>query len=140
MRAGTGSTGSRGRGAAMVVALVGTLLAGAAGAQQPAYTPAAGSPERRAIFDALRAAGQDRGRVYVPSHLKVADGWAWVVAEPRSRDGASRFEPERALVRREGARWSVVARPCGEEACDDARETARIRAAFPRAPAAIFPR
>lgn len=130
-----GRSGHRG-----VLAAAFCLVAVAAAAQQAPYTPAVGSPERKAIFDAMRAAGQDPARVFVPSHLKVADGWAWVVAEPRSRNGANRYEPESALVRREGAGWKVVAQPCGEEDCDDAREMARIRAAFPRAPAAIFPR
>ena len=124
---------------AALAGLIG-LVAATAAAQQAPYTPPVGSPERKAIFDAMRAAGDDRGRVFVPRHLKVADGWAWVTAEPRSKDGANRYEPESALVRREGGGWRVVAQPCGEEECDDAKETVRIRAAFPRAPAGIFPR
>ena len=114
------------------------LTMGPALAQQSPYTPAAGSAERRAIFDAMRKGGEDRARVFVVRHLKVADGWAWAAGEPRSKDGANRYEPESALLRREGAGWKVVARPCGEAECEEASERARIRAAFPRAPAGIF--
>jgi hypothetical protein len=114
--------------------LAGSLHATAAGA----YTPATGSPERVAIYDALRAVGDNHARVFVVVSLKVENGWAWTLVKPQSRDGSQHFEPESALLHQAGGRWQVVDQPCGEGDCDPDKELARIRAAHPQAPADIF--
>ena len=98
------------------------------------------SPVRQAIMDAMRVmAGDDR--VYVVRYLKVSGDWVWLDADPRSRNGRNRYEPESALLRRTGGVWRVVDAPCVEETCDPRpKEITRIRRANPSAPAAIFPR
>jgi hypothetical protein len=104
-----------------------------------AYTPPAGSPERKAIYDALRATGDDHTRVFIIDSLKVDGGWAWTSVKPQSADGKQQFEPESALLHKVGARWQLLDQPCGEGDCDPQNEIARIRAAHPDAPADIFP-
>jgi len=108
-------------------------------AQAGAHTPPVGSPERKAIFDAMRALGDNHTRVFVVQSLKVEDGWAWVSAVPQSPDGSQHFEAESALLDNIGGRWRVLDQPCGEGDCDEQKEVARIRAAYPQAPADIFP-
>jgi hypothetical protein len=108
-------------------------------AQTGVHIPPAGSAERKAIFDAMRTLGDNHDRIFVVRHLKVADGWAWVIADPQSPDGKQRYETESALLHATGAGWRVVDQPCSEDGCDDKKELARIRAKFPAAPAAIFP-
>jgi hypothetical protein len=76
-------------------------------------TPGPGSPERRAILDALRAEMRrfDRRPVeFVVRHLRVQSGWAWLAADPQSPGGRSRYEREAALLVRRAGRWQVVAR------------------------------
>jgi hypothetical protein len=88
----------------------------------------------------MRAKGDDRNRVFVMRYLMVQDGWAWMVADPQSPDGKNHFEPESALLRRDGKGWKVVDQPCGEGDCDAGKELARIRKASPAAPPRIFPK
>jgi hypothetical protein len=125
--------------AALVIALALATLSAPAFAQT-VTTPAAGSADRTAIMDAMRAKGDDQNRVFVVRNLRVSGDWAWLDANPQSRDGRNKFEPESALLRRVGGGWRVVDQPCGEEDCETAKEVARIRRANPGAPAAIFPR
>ena len=115
-------------------------LACATAASGQVTTPLPGSPVRQAIMDAMRVmAGDDR--IYVVRYLKVSGDWAWLDADPRSRNGRNRYEPESALLRRTGRVWRVVDAPCVEETCDPRpKEITRIRRANPSAPAAIFPR
>jgi hypothetical protein len=122
---------------AILTALLLALAPGLASAG--AYTPPAGSPERKAIYDALRAAGDDHTRVFVVQSLKVDNGWAWTSVNPQSADGSQHFEPESALLQKSGDHWQVVDQPCGEGDCDPQKEVARIRAAHPQAPGDIFP-
>jgi len=116
-----------------LLALPGPVLA------QTAQTPPAGSPERKAIVDAMRAKGDLPNRVFVVRRIRVANDWAWLDAEPQSADGKNRYEPESALLRRTSGRWAIVDQPCGEESCNRQKEIRRIRSAFPAAPATIFP-
>ena len=109
-------------------------------AQQAPYTPPSGNPERQAIFDAMRARGDIRNRIYVVRYLMVQDGWAWTVGDPQSSDGKSHYERESALLRNDGSGWKVLDQPCAEADCDDLKEMARIRATYPQAPAGIFPK
>ena len=122
-----------------VAAVIGAVALSGAALAQSASTPPAGSPERKAIMDAMRAKGNDQNRVLVVQRLRMANGWAWLDAEPQSRDGLNRYEAESALLRRTGSRWAVVDQPCSEESCNQRNELRRIRAAFPGAPASIFP-
>jgi hypothetical protein len=109
-------------------------------AEQASYTPKPGTPERKAIADAMRGKGDDRDRVFVMRYLMVQDGWAWMVADPQSTDGKNHYEPESALLHKERKGWKVLDQPCGEADCDADKELARIRKAFPAAPPRIFPK
>jgi hypothetical protein len=108
-------------------------------AQAAPYTPPVGSAERKAILDAMRALGDIHDRVFLLRYLKVQNGWAWMRGDPQSPDGKNHYESESALFRKEGAAWKVLDQPCAEADCDDKKEMARIRAAYPKAPAGIFP-
>jgi hypothetical protein len=115
------------------------LSPGPSSAQQAPYTPPAGSQERKAIFDAMRGLGDNHERVFVVRYLKVQNGWAWMMGDPQSPDGKSHYESESALLRNDGAGWKVLDQPCTEADCDNKKEMARIRAAYPKAPTGIFP-
>lgn len=99
-----------------------------------ALTPPPGSPERRAILDALRAEirrtlGLDV--VFLVEHLKVKDGWSWIHTRPQSKDGLSNYEDISALLRDQGRGWRVLDLSDGE--------IEGVRKRFPQAPKAIFP-
>jgi hypothetical protein len=108
-------------------------------AQTSVHVPPAGSTERKAILDAMRALGDNHDRIFVVRYIKVAAGWAWITVNPQSADGKQHYETESALLQKAAAGWKVVDQPCSEGDCDDKQELARIRAKFPAAPAAIFP-
>ena len=103
-------------------------------------TPLEGSADREAIFAAIRQGREIQDQIFVASHFKVQDNWAWVTADPQSKDGANHYEPESWLLQKTGETWQVMAQPCQEADCVWADEVAKIRARFPQAPAAIFPK
>jgi hypothetical protein len=114
------------------------LSAGPSYAEQAPYTPLAGSEERKAILNAMRAQGDIHDRVFVLRYLKVQNGWPWSIGDPQSPDGKNHYESESALLPNDGAGWKVLDQPCGEADCDGKKEMARIRAAYPKAPVGIF--
>lgn len=126
-------------GAMLSLAVLLALSGAPSRAGDDAYTPKPGSAERKAIMDAMRAVGDVPDRKFVVRHLKVQSGWAWLVADPQSADGKSHYERETALLADQGQGWTLIDQPCAEEGCDAAAELARIRAAHPEAPEAIFP-
>ena len=102
------------------------IVAGSAFAQT-AHTPPAGSAERKAIMDALRApAERDVGRkvIFRVQHLRVAGDWAFARVVPLQPDGREidysrtkyaeaeaegAFDAEgEALLRRRGGAWQVI--------------------------------
>ena len=102
---------------------------------------------RRAILDAVRAelsplVGPDL--VFVVAVLRVRSGWAWVEAEPQSRDGASRYEPVSALLQQQEGRWVVrVLGPCEAEDDPDCAwidDPARLIERFPTLPPGLVAR
>jgi predicted small lipoprotein YifL len=103
-------------------------------------TPPDGSAEREAIFAAIRQGREIQDQVFVPTHFKVQDNWAWVTADPQSKDGANHYEPKSWLLQKTANDWRVLAQPCQEADCVWADEVAKIRAKFPQAPEAIFPK
>ena len=115
------------------------LAAGEAAAQR-ASEPRRDDPARKAILDGMRRKGDDPSRVFEVKTLRVQGQWAWLVASTVSRDGRNRGETETALLRNENGAWKVVDQPCGEEDCDARKEIARIRKAWPAAPASLFAR
>lgn len=107
-------------------------------------TPSPGSPERRAILDALRMelshlTGPDI--VFIVEHLKVRAGWAWIHAFPQSRDGRNRYEDVSALLHKQGRRWRVEHLASGGDACAEEPDTGDCGAPtvrYPAAPPEIF--
>jgi len=124
----------------IVTAFVLALLAGPAAAKTYVHTPPMGSAERKAIMDAMRATGDLPDRIFIVKFLKVSQGWAWLEADPRSKDGKQSYEPESALLQQKGKAWKVVDQPCSEESCDADEEMSRIKTDHPEAPAVIFPK
>lgn len=129
-------------------------------AQQTAYTPAAGSPERQAIMDAMRldfypgdraaARANPKGVVFKVLLLKVHGDWACAHVDPVDGAGKQLAEPRWALLRRQRGEWSDVnyfdaLRPfASEEAAQNALEMsastiAKVRLKFPETPHDIFP-
>lgn len=111
---------------ALGVALLLTVAAGSAAAQR-VHTPAAGSPERRLLMDALRLRMQreiGRPMIFGVLQLRVLGAWAFADVIPRKPDGSpfdwrgTRFEEARrdgvlddasaALLRRTDGAWRVV--------------------------------
>jgi hypothetical protein len=103
-------------------------------------TPPEGSAEREAIFAAMHQGREIQDQVFVTSDFKVQDGWAWITANPQSKDGTQHYETESWLLQKTGDTWAVAAQPCAEEGCEPKTEIAKIRARFPQAPEAIFPK
>jgi hypothetical protein len=99
-----------------------------AGAQaQQTTTPKQGSPERKAIVDALRVPMQKRLKqkiIFKIDRLKLKDGFAFIVAQPLQPNGrpidyrgtsiqsaidAGAFDDTVvALLKRQGGRWKVL--------------------------------
>ena len=123
-------------------AIVLVLLVALAVACSPSgpTTPAEGSAERGAIFAGMRQGREIQDQVFVPRDFKVQNGWAWVTADPQSKDGAQHYETESWLLQKTGDTWKVVAQPCAEEGCELKSEIAKMRTAHPEAPEAIFPK
>ena len=68
------------------------MLGTAALAQSRPYTPDKGSPERKAITDALRLPVQKKLKqdvIFKIDHLMVQNGWAFLVATPQRADGGA---------------------------------------------------
>lgn len=101
-------------------------------AQTGPHTPAAGSPERKAIMESLRAPVERQLKkrvVFKVDHLKVQSGWAFVRGVPEQPGGKAMDYRDTeyqeairegvfddwfcALLRREGAKWRVVAYSIG---------------------------
>src|SRR5262245_3042613 len=66
------------------------ILATISPVQSQPVTPKSGSPERKAIVDALRAPVEKdlrRKVVFKIDHLKLQDGWAFLIGRPQQPDG-----------------------------------------------------
>jgi hypothetical protein len=106
-----------------------------------AVTPPRGGAVRKQIADAMRRdVGQFAG-VYVVFNfdwIKTSGNWAYAQTRPESPDGANKYEPIEALLRRSNGVWSVVGR-ISDGATSPASQRRRLRARFPSAPRSIFP-
>lgn len=130
-----------------------TLVAAIATTAQSAYTPEKGSPERKAILDALRIPVERELKqkiVFVADNFKVQGTWAFVGGSPQNASGGEPdyrgtiyFEAKKdgifdnnffALLRKSGGKWRVVTRAIG---CTDVCYADWWRTH--KAPKAIFP-
>lgn len=106
-------------------------------AQTEPYTPKRGSSERKAILDAVREYRQAQNEVYTPTKFKVQKGWAFVSAEDPNEPGVDSLAFH-VLIEKTGNSWKVVDAVNTTEGSDWNAEIARIKRAFPKAPAGIF--
>ncbi|NTU58636.1 MAG: hypothetical protein HGB00_06925 [Chlorobiaceae bacterium] len=111
------------------------------------HTPASGNVERKVLLDAIRAEVKEMHGldvIFVVKEMNVSDGWAWVHALPRSRDGSCLYEDLYALLRREKSEWMVAEMPCTEpdnSECIDSPDYFRnIVARYPDMPVTILPK
>jgi hypothetical protein len=73
------------------------------------HTPGKGSPERKAIMDALRPVYSQYGEVvFVVNYLKVHNGWAWTDVTPLGPDNKAVAEGGPALLHYENDAWKVI--------------------------------
>ncbi len=98
----------------------------AADTGKPAYTPKRGSKERKAILDTLREFmyqhDTDEKILFVVTHLKVKDGWAYLDVLPQSEDGKNHYEDMTPLMRFKDGAWEIVSFPSHGHCCDAPRE------------------
>lgn len=129
----------------LAISVTASSLAFAAGP----YTPKPGSPERKAILNAMREvvkrmSGLDV--VFVVPYLKVDQGWAWIHTRPQSRDGRGHYEDVSMLLHKRQGQWKPagIAASC-EPGLDDTPDCSektfikRLQAKYPSAPLSIFP-
>lgn len=108
-----------------------------------AHTPAAGSPERKAIMDALRG---DQNVVFKVYYLKVHGDWAWADVTPLE-NGKAVAEGGASLLHNTAAGWKVMDLSVLPEDPDnpmgpddpDPKFIKAVQKAFPGVPADIFP-
>jgi len=115
------------------------------------HTPPKGSPERKAIMDALREGDKsnfDKPVVYKVNYLRVHNGWAWTDVTPLDDKGSALAEGEQALLHYENGKWvskdlSKVADdpndPLGPED-PSPRYIRNLLKVYPGAPPDIFPK
>lgn len=76
-----------------------------------AYTPVKGSSDRKGIMGALRIRVKNMSSldvIFVVTHLKVKDNWAWAEVEPQSKDGARHYEPLTGLLHKKDGYWRYI--------------------------------
>jgi hypothetical protein len=73
-------------------------------------TPAKGSPERKAILDAVREEykeGEDHPADFQVNYLKVQQGWAWIDVTPLDESGKPVADPAPLLFYSDNGRWTA---------------------------------
>jgi hypothetical protein len=129
------------------------IAAAITGSAQSAYTPEKGSPERKAILDALRIPVEKELKqkvVFATDNFKVQGTWAFVSGTPQTPSGGrpnyrntiywDAFESDAfdnnffALLRKTAGKWRVVIKAIG---CTDVCYADWWRSY--KAPKAIFP-
>ena len=73
-------------------------------------TPAEGSPEHKAILDAVREEykeGADRPAKFQVNYLRVHNGWAWVDVTPLNESGQPVADPAPLLFFNENGKWAA---------------------------------
>jgi hypothetical protein len=110
-----------------------------------AYTPPAGSAERKAIMDGLRGNQKVVFKVY---YLKVHGDWAWVDVTPLDDKGRAVAEGGASLMHNDNGGWKVMDLSVIPEDPDNPlgpddptpKFVKAVQKAFPEVPADIFPK
>jgi len=85
------------------------LVANIASAQDKVVSPAQGTPERKAIMDALRPkleAELKTDLVFVVSDIRASADWAFLMAQPQRKDG-KKLDGKKSTVRA-GSIWMAL--------------------------------
>jgi hypothetical protein len=116
-----------------------SLCLGAVCGAKP-YTPKPGSPERKAILDALRKPVEKEAKQHVVFHnvsLRVEKGWAFVNAISMDRSGKKLVLGDLAtsgLLRKTAGHWQVLY----WGVAGDISVTCEAAKRYPQAPRSIF--
>jgi hypothetical protein len=73
-------------------------------------TPAKGSPERKAILDAVREEykeGEDHPAEFQVNYLKVHRGWVWIDVTPLDQSGKPVADPAPLLFYNDNGKWTA---------------------------------
>jgi hypothetical protein len=100
------------------------------------HSPAAGSPERKAILDVLHAeytTGSGSKVKFLVKHLKVHNGWAWINVVPLDPSGKPEGEEWPSLLQLKGSEWQIIDLVAIAAAIDDPVGPAEPSAKFIRA-------
>lgn len=89
----------------ILVALASFTFAYAQKSKPGPHIPAAGSAERQAILDALRA---DQDAKFKVHYIKVHDGWCWIDTTPLDKEGHPTAEGGPNLLHLENGQWKVM--------------------------------
>jgi hypothetical protein len=74
------------------------------------HTPAKGTPERKAILDAVREEykeGADHPAEFQVNYLKVHNGWAWINVTPLDASGKPVADPAPLLFYNDNGKWTA---------------------------------
>ncbi len=110
---------------------------------EEAFTPAWGTPERKAVLDVMRDDIRDRFDlevVFVVRWMKVKDGWCFALTDPQSKDGSQRYEPYGALLESACQGWTLREVMPLEEGVEKASWFSSLKEKYPGIPGEIFPR
>jgi hypothetical protein len=108
------------------------------------HTPPDGSPERKAILDAVSAELKRKDNfekaVFDVESIKVHNGWAYIVTDVDAPDGEP-YGLVEALLQEQGGQWKVseVFDAPGGGVREERDARAKFRARFANAPDDIFP-
>jgi hypothetical protein len=108
------------------------------------HSPSDGTPERKAILDAVAAELKRKddfdNAVFDVESLKVHNGWAYLVSDVDDREGTP-YGLVEALVQETAGRWKVaeVLELPGGGAREEKDARAKFRAKYADAPDDIFP-
>ncbi|MEP6944840.1 MAG: hypothetical protein ABJA02_02905 [Acidobacteriota bacterium] len=125
----------------LVILSVATLFlaiaAQASFGQTGVHTPEKGSPERKAILDAVRKYRKASSEIYSPTAFRVSKDWAFVAA-PDPSDPDVDTEAFEVILRKTGTKWKVVDELKNVEGTDPAVEVKRVHRKFPSLPMAVL--
>jgi len=114
-----------------------TIAAQAAFGQTDVHTPEKGTPERKAILDAVRKYRKAPSEVYSPTAFRVLKEWA-LVAAPDPSDPDVDTLAFTVILRKTGGKWKVVDTLSNVEGTDPAKEIKRIHKKYPSLPMAVL--
>lgn len=114
-----------------------TIVAQTSLGQTGVHTPEKGTPERKAILDAVRKYRKASSEVYSPTAFRVSKDWA-LVAAPDPADPDVDTEAFSVILRKTGGKWKVVDALSNVEGTDPAKEVKRIHKKYPSLPTAVL--